>query len=254
MSKTAYLLLGVLLSASSFGGVEPYKLEKLFAIKKGYDSNDNVEIVALAKLPNHCFRAHSYQLKKLSDFEYMLKFDVKKKEITPCENVQINDFSTPLYYTKSIDLGQLNKGEYNVYYESFSEVPKKVSFTVDAAMTSGVDDIEYAPVTNAFIPELVSLNESPMIILSGIFYSSCHALDHENIEVSKQDDVFVIIPKIKFLRNQSCTQNQRLLEGFVNLGPIAKPGTYLVHVRSQSGISVNKVFHVKKTDFNPQGR
>lgn len=226
MLKSFLLLIVLILSFNSFAHVEikELPLEEVFVVKKGYDTNDNIEVTFLAKLPSACFSPGHYKLTQTALKKYRLKFFIKKKTISSCKGEEKELLKTPVYYSKTISLGELEAGNYQVTFADETTLRTK-SFEVTKALANTMDDMEYAPVSNAFIPELV--------------YTTSDAQ---------------VIPKAQTLENPLCQKTEIPLQKIISLGSLKQPGSYLIHIRSQSGLSVNKVFQVRNKGFDPTRR
>lgn len=255
MFKSFFLLIVMLLSFHAFATpqIKEVDLEEVFVVKKGYDSNDNIEVTFLAKLPSACFSPGHYNLTQLSGNEFRLSFFIKKKGISSCAGEEKIQLKNPVYYSKTISLGELAAGEYKITFADQTKLRTK-SFRVTKALANTLDDMEYAPVSNAFIPELVYTTSDAQVILSGIITTTCMDIFDEDIKVTRQGDVFVIIPKAQTIENPLCQKTEIPLQKIISLGSLKKPGSYLIHIRSQSGLSVNKVFQVRSKTFDPTGR
>ena len=158
----------------------------------------------------------------------------------------------PIQFTNLLELGNLKAGTYTVKYNTGSKVETK-TFEVSAAVSSGIDDFLYAPVSNAFIPELIYSTDSAEVILTGILTNTCMTFNGE-VNVKRMGNVFIVLPKMSLNTFAQCSPTQIPLQSIVSLGAIKKEGRYLVHVRSTTGRSVNKVFTVKASPFDNVGR
>lgn len=241
-SIIALLLLNIGIATA---GVEiKMNIEEVFVVPTGYDSNDNVEVTFLSQLPGPCFEPSGHKLSLNGEKTYELSFYAKLKPISTCQqNSDLID--TPVFYSQTIALGELTRGEYEIQFQHQNQIKRK-SFSINEARSNEIDDMSYAPVSNVFIPELVYFSQDVKVILSGIIRSSCATLNNHNIEVTQLGNIFLIIPKSEIIEQSDCTPIEVPLQNIVSLGSIQKAGSYLIHVRSQSGLSVNKVFHVRQ--------
>lgn len=251
------LLTFILISLSSLAYSGPriteLALNDVFVVSEGYDTNDNVELTFLTKLPSACYSPSKYTLTKEISKKYKLKFFIKRKNISGCDENNISMIKVPVYYSQTISLGELKEGNYSVEYTNTQELTS-VGFKISASTSTTMDDMEYAPVSNAFIPEMIYTTNDAQVILSGIFQSSCMDVFGQDISVTKLGNIFVVIPKATLSPSPNCLDVETPLQKIVSLGEILTPGAYLIHVRSQSGLSVNKVFQVREKEFDPSGR
>lgn len=217
-------------------------IEKLFVIQNGFDSNDDIEITLQTKLPNACYKVHETIANKTTEQSFTVKVLAKKKDLSGCDISLIN---APVNVTQTISLGELAAGEYQFNYQT-RDGEKSQTMKVKPTLNQTIDDVIYAPISNAFIPELIYPTQNAQVVLTGIFNNTCMDLTPQNIKVIKEENKFIIIPKTTFLQRVKCRSTQRPIRHIINLGPVSKPGLYLVHVRSLSGLAVNKVFYVNK--------
>ena len=255
--KNYMLTLLIVFTVQAYGetnsNLKNLDLENVFVISKGYDTNDNVEITFLAKLPSACYRPYQSNLNKINEFHYRLDLTIKLKDISSCkEPIDPEQVLNPIYYTETVTLGELKAGDYRVTYNKAFEQSKV--FNVVNAQVGSIDDFLYAPVTNVFIPEMTYFTDDARVILSGIIQSSCVVLYNRNISVTKLGNVFVVTPKANIVPNSVCERVEVPLQQIISLGKIDVEGSYLIHVRSQSGLSVNKVFHIRERHNDQSGR
>jgi hypothetical protein len=78
--------------------------------------------------------------------------------------------------------------------------------------------------------------------------------EYGEVNVKRMGNVFIVLPKMSLNTFAQCSPTQIPLQSIVSLGAIKKEGRYLVHVRSTTGRSVNKVFTVKASPFDNVGR
>lgn len=234
--------------------VSEVPIEEVFVAPKGYDSNDNIEIIVDGKLPNACYELYKTETKTIGFNIYVKQF-IKIKQISECRPENQSQQTTPLWpvqFTNRIEIGELQSGLYSIIYNS-NFIEKKKKFEVTKSVSSSIDDDLYAPVSNAFIPELIYTTSNAEVILTGIMTNTCMSFQGD-VEVIKHSNVFVILPKMTVHRNRPCMSTMEPLQYIVSLGEIKKEGRYLIHVRSTTGRSVNKLFSVKESPFDPSGR
>jgi hypothetical protein len=234
----------------------PVAIEQAFIPELGYDDNDNIEIVIDGKLPNACFELHTTRIEiDQQNYKINLKQSMQVKDIHECQPQQQNQagiFQWPIQYTTTVALGNLLAGTYKLYFNNGATTKHK-TFKVAKANHTGLDDTLYAPVSDAFIPELMYVGDQAHVVLTGILTNSCMNFN-QDIEVSKIGNVFIILPKMTFITDQYCHPTMLPLQSIVNLGELTQEGRYLIHIRSTSGRSVNKVFSIIKDPLNNDGR
>lgn len=239
-------LLSMLLvySFTAFTGqskIQELQIEKLFVIENGFDSNDDVEITLQMKLPNACYKVHDAKIQKIDAHSYELRAFAKKKDLSGCE---VGHYNTPINVTQTLYLGELPPGEYKFHFNAKDSEQMEKIMIIKAAHEQTIDDDLYAPISNAFIPELIYPTESGIVVLTGIFHNNCFFLNQENIKIIRENNIFIIIPQAQYLNRDKCKNEFVPIRQVVDLGPIENPGSYLIHVRSMSGLAVNKVFFV----------
>jgi hypothetical protein len=253
MKKLALLIIiiiGINYAKATAPSIHSVNITELFVIEEGFDTNDNIEVTFYTQLPNACYKPYKHEVTKENN-QFKLEFFIKQKELTGCER-ELTDLDFPINYTQTISLGEHEAGNYSILYKQTGVFQSKV-FKIKQATSVTLDDRLYAPVSSAFIPELINPTQHAQVILTGIFNNSCMKLSNRDIEVSLQGNVFIILPKARLVKGNKCKQEQFALQSIVDLGEVVKEGHYLVHIRSQSGLSVNKVFHVKKGKIDTRG-
>lgn len=255
--KVLILLISLMsIDVLAIAPLKEVNIEEIFIAPKGYDSNDNIEFIIDGKLPSACYELNKTETNKVNNNIYVKQF-IKVKEISECRPENQSTSSTPLWpvqFTKRVELGELKAGKYNIIYSINSSSKKQQkTFTVTRSTSNSIDEELYAPVSNAFIPELIYPTPSAEVILTGILTNTCMSFQGD-VKVIRHDNVFIVLPKMSIHRNRPCMETMEPLQHFVSLGEIKKEGRYLIHVRSTTGRSVNKLFNVKESPFDPSGR
>jgi hypothetical protein len=219
-------------------------VEALFAPLQGFDDNDNVQVVLHGTLPNSCYSLGEYKVEKTagSDKVRIRQFAYKKKDGYCAEGQSIPDhLAMSIPFTTEVPIGQLPAGNYEINYFQRGETPGSArrSLGVIRATTPNVDNLPYAAVSNIASPDVFNGAENVSVKLNGVLNSSCTHLE-DKVLVTQEDDVFVIRPQVRVDQGVYCMQVLIPFELNLNLGK-AKPGHYLVHVRSMNGKSVNRV-------------
>lgn len=245
-----FIFLGFEFAHSTSKNIFELKIKELFVIEKGFDTNDDIEFSFYTQLPSSCFRPYKKEITRDGN-NITLKLLIKRRNLTGC-GFENSGTEFPINYSDTIRIGELKSGKYNVRFLTENTTVSK-SFYVKPSTSNNLDENNYAPISSAFIPELIQPTNHAHVILTGIYNNTCERLTDSNIEIIKQNNVFIVLPKIKASYSQSCFNDQSALQNIVNLGPILREGHYMIHIRSQSGLSVNKIFHVKKPIFEPRG-
>jgi hypothetical protein len=202
----------------------------------GFDSNDNTEVILHGNFPSSCYKLghSSYEVDKekkvinvsLSAYEYRSGF---------CSQVV-----TP--YVESIKVGVLPVGEYKVNVAG-SDIQE--SLRINQSMVATPDSHLYAQVTNANLINIRSLEGSSMqkLQVEGVYpYTFVGCAIMEKIEIHHvRDDILEVLPIIKLIpEGEECN---RLSNDFVVETEVTSEliGEGLLHVRSSSGSSFNRV-------------
>ena len=241
MKFSLLIFLSIFTSATYAVDLQQVVLEELFVINKGYDSNDDIEITAHGQLPSGCYKIEKVKVTAISNSQFNVQALMSKKRLRGCTSEIL---STPVNFTKTISLGELPAGQYEFLFET-KEGQKSKAMDIAVAQRQTIDDNFYAPISNAFIPELIFTTQSPNVVLTGIFHTNCFQLNNQNIQVVRDGNIFIILPKSTLISLNRCNQQKYPIQQIVGLGNIKEPGHYLIHVRSLNGLSINRVFHVE---------
>lgn len=236
----------LILAALSFNLQAAINFNDIYIVKKGFDSNDNIEATVFITLPDACKKVESVNFEQKQN-KFVFSAKIKERKLEGCNLGKLN---FPFNHIETISLGKLSAGHYQYSFETKRSLKTK-SFEVKKSQSSNLDDYLYAPVSNIFTPELAYTNQRIGVILDGMFYNSCYYLNDANIEIQRQENIFIIQPKLSFIDKSECIEVPYPLQSFIELPAIESPGSYLLHVRSQSGLSVNRVFHVFAAQDSP---
>jgi hypothetical protein len=202
-------------------------------IPKGFDDNDNVQIVLAGEFTSTCYKVGPSSV----------KVDPVRKEIRVRDDAIFHDGCCCTFmlvsYVKPIDLGILPAGKYSVLLEKDSVGMNSLlqgELTVAQSFTIGPDDHLYAPVSHA---EVTARDE---LILKGNFKNSCMRMkkikvQHQN---HQKDPVIVILPVAEFSGSVTCRSGSFPFEERLQLPRLTDELT-LIHVRSLNGQALNKV-------------
>lgn len=200
---------------------------------KGFDTNDNAELVVSGAYPNSCYR--------VGRTEVTVDKENKTVDVTVLSNFLSNQFCLQIYvpFTQTLSLGVLDKGDYtvNVNQENRAELP------VAKAQGDQVDDFLYANV------EGLIRNRQNSFVIEGTLPNDCSYLDEIKV-TDERGDVFSVLPITRAFEN--CTPENVDMEGpefkaGFSINP-ASDGLKLIHVRSLNGQSLNRVVSVS-ADF-----
>ncbi|MCB0418057.1 MAG: hypothetical protein KDD39_10420 [Bdellovibrionales bacterium] len=141
-------------------------------------------------------------------------------------------------YTQTVDLGMLEKGNYQVI-DGDSAVPLgKLEIHKATQIGPGTDDYIYAPVEDAFV-EIDKNTGKKVAVLHGAFSNSCMSFD--KTEVHAYPEVVIVQPVVRFEEQPNCQAGHFAFKKTVELDKVGD-GAFLLHVRSMNGKAINKVY------------
>lgn len=234
MKNIKKLLAVGLLASVALAGVPVEKLvpvENIYS-PNGFDSNDNAEIIIEGYLPNLC---HKAPFKKV-------RVDGNKIHISI--SAYNYDSSNPFCpevivpFLESVDVGVLDKGDYEVIVNGHSMYEKKSNMRVYESSSDAVDENVYANVE--FIEKEAG---SRVVKLKGYNPSDCFEKDEINV-INNKKDVYSILPKMKQV-SDFCPMKMVPFEYELEVPKNLDKDKVLLHVRVMNGKSVNSVFNNK---------
>jgi hypothetical protein len=234
----------IFLATQTFAANIPLKIDGILLPHQGFDDNDVIELVIDTHLPNICFRATTPQI-KIDETTKIISITAfaTKRDLAEC---QIENLATPyqfpVQYSENLKIGVLSEGKYTIVFGQTAN--EQTFFEVEKASMTSIDEKLYAPIGQVFVPEMISSKDDVQVILTGVLNNSCMGLLEKNIKVIPQGDVFVILPVLTYLQRSDCQAISRPFQFIISLGK-QKIGRYLLHTRSLSGNSINRLFSVK---------
>lgn len=254
------VLVSLLLSVSAQAQPSPMQGEsveipvrKVFAPMRGYDDNDLVEVVLWGYLPNGCYQIAQATVDKDSRGMPVRIHQMATKSVDGvCANQDTlpDSLKYPVPFTTELVLGNLPMGDFTIEYNTPNgKAERTINIAHAEALT--IDNQPYASVSNAQVREILPANQDAVVTITGVLNNSCAYLT-DDFEVVRQPDVMVLLPVVRYHQNTECAFYLRPFERTVNLGKL-EPGRYLLHVRSQQGKAVNRLFFVGKSELsNPK--
>ena len=224
--------------ASAYGSDQPrvqtLKPSEVFT-PKGFDSNDNAQIVVAGALSGYCMKLGAVQH----------KVDIANKRIYINQSVSItgncSDLAMYIPYSTVINLGALPAGNYDIgaldtngQYAKMSTLPISPAKTQSSNTT---DERLYAPVANLKF-DMNPTMSAPVITISGVLTNSCLSLG--NIEARPTaNNILEVLPIVKVAR-ENCKMTTAPFSKSIALPGFPSIDT-LIHVRAMGGQSINKV-------------
>lgn len=210
------------------GALVPVASQDVF-VPKGFDDNDQIEVVLDGYLPNSC-----YQLDSVTK-----TIDEATKTITVQQMARVYPgqcLMALVPFTSEVKVGILSKGDYKIVTNRGNF---ETSLNVAMSTTAGPDDFLYAPVERTWIER--AQDGSLTAVLEGRFTNTCMVFDE--VKVIYSGKTIEVLPVMKMEDRTDCVDQQVPYRKMQALS-FQLPGRYLLHVRSLNGQAVNTVFPV----------
>jgi hypothetical protein len=194
-------------------------------VPKGFDSNDNVEIIVEGWLPNLCYKTPHAEVEVDGNI-----ININMMAYSIDDGTQLcAEMIVPFIHTTSV--GVLDKGMYTVVVNREFES----QLFVDESTSDGIDDYVYANVE--VVERVYGTNK---VLLKGHNPSFC--FEFEKFETSHNDkDVIAVQPIMKKV-NSSCPMKMVPFTYEYEVPQVLPREKVLLHVRSMSGKSINSLF------------
>ncbi len=196
---------------------------------KGFDTNDNTEIIISGFLPNLCHKAPTTSYELISN---TIHVSVQALKYDP-SNPFCAEMIVP--FVESVNIGILDKGNYDIVVNGQTVFEKSSNIYIEEAGDSAIDDFTYANVE--YVEK--SMN-GRKISLIGHNPSDCFVLDEVKV-VDNNKDTFSILPIMKQV-SEFCPQKMIPFTYDVEIPQNLKTSKVLLHVRVMDGKSVNTLF------------
>ena len=205
-------------------------------VPKGFDSNDNAQVILDGSLINTCYKSGPSAA----------RVDINKKRIVIsnqtyvypgdwCAQIQTPDL-------KVVDLGILLPGKYSLFVRN-GNLPLSAAGQMEIMETPnpqspfGPDDYLYAPVSDAFMQDPTD-PQNRKLVLRGVFPDSCMTLGETRVKMDQS--VIVVLPIAQHPGTACNSGGPQTYESIVDLSTAPK-GKQLIHVRSMNGKSLNRI-------------
>lgn len=199
-------------------------IKKVFA-PKGFDTNDETQIVVSGYLPNLCYKAPRAEASVVGK---TISITVR----ATMHEGQIYCAQVILPFLEVISVGNLPKGDYQIVVNGPSRFAARAELQVVESAGPELDDHVYANVSR-----VESTPGSHKVVLSGTNPSDCFELDRIEF-VSNQKDTYSILPILKQVKPQ-CAPQKVPFAWTVEVPSTLKGEEILLHVRAMDGRSVN---------------
>jgi len=232
--NTSLLVLGTFLafgaSAMRDDGIPsvvevPAPIKGVF-VPKGFDSNDNAQVVVTGAYPNSCYKVGPTNL-RVDKKNNVVEIDVNAYYAA-------GSYCLMLYipFTQTVNVGVLPPGDYKLVVNSkVGEV-----LPVALATSENPDDFVYATV------ESLARRSREVFQLQGFLPNSCADISEIRV-LEEQGNVLTVLPIVSFAEGCKPSGDDRDLGFSEDFSvPAHLKGQKLIHVRSLNGASVNNVF------------
>ena len=203
---------------------------------KGFDSNDESEIIISGHLPNLCYRTPKSSSKIVGN----------KIEITVSSfyhNPAMFCAEAIVPFVEVVKVGVLDKGQYEIVVNKATPYEAKSDIAISESISGAQDDFVYANVDH-IEKNLGDRN----IKIKGYNPSDCFVFDKVDV-VSNNKDTLSILPKMKQV-SDFCPLKMVPFEYDFEVPRVENEKTILLHVRSMEGRSVNSLFEQVDLQMN----
>ncbi len=195
-------------------------------VPKGFDSNDNVEIVATGTLPNTCYRRPFGEAKIVDN---QISINIKATKVSEKNTACIMAL---VPYMVSVPLGQLSEGNYEIVANPGGINEKTNAIDIEKPHSASIDNFTYANVT-----QVKNIDGSGYLAIEGTHPSSCMEIDRIELIANKNNDTYAVLPIIKQIE-PICDTTMKPFVYNVRL-PEPPKSDVLMHVRKLDGNALN---------------
>lgn len=179
------------------------------------------------RLPDLCHKAPKLIWKAVAD-KVFIDAILMKQEGAVCPQVVVP-------FLETVALGTLPKGEYDIIVNAGTDLVKRNHLTVEEAPANAVDSFIYANINH-----IETKAGSNLIRLNGYNPSDCLELKEFKI-TDNSFNAFAILPIMEQVRDH-CPMKMVPFSYEIEIPRLANQKEVLLHVRSMSGKSVNRLF------------
>lgn len=204
-------------------------------VPKGFDNNDNVEVVVTGKFPNPCYIKNSMHVAVRED-KILIEVTALKKDHPDTE--MCAPMEVP--FKESITIGNLQGGSYEITVNEKTPYEQTGSLDVAVSDSNSVDDHLYPIVEYVELGFTGGLSGDALIIARSP--SDCVVFDRLKY-ISNDKDTISILPIMRKVSGE-CNNRQKRLEIPVKFRPQAfRNKDILLFVRSIEGKSVHSIIN-----------
>ena len=204
-------------------------------VPRGFDNNDNLEVVVTGKFPNPCYIKNKVEVEVLGNKVLInvtaLKRDNNRAAI--CEPMTVP-------FKEDITVGNLQGGNYEVIVNEKTEYEQREKLFVSTSTSNSVDDHLYPIVEYVELGFTGGMNGSAFLVAKSP--SDCVVFDRVEYTTNNKDTIS-ILPIMKKV-SQHCNENKKRITIPIkfNLRSLANKDV-LLFVRSIEGKSVNSIIN-----------
>lgn len=230
---TFLLIFGAFASYAQEPELEEIPIDHIY-VPKGFDSNDNVEVVVKGYLPNLCYKVPRIDAVRLGNQILIKAFAYKYENKNGCPEMVVN-------FLETVSLGFLDEGSYSAEAETLLYHTKS-NFEVGKPSGPFTDDHIYANVD--YVESILDVPTPGWrrVILRGEHPNSCMDFKEVNF-VSNDKDTISILPIMK-IKNEDCIRGSYPFKKTIILPEVLSGKHILLHVRVMNGKSVNRLFRM----------
>ena len=226
--KNLFLLI-TLIAASNLMAATLVPVTSVFS-PKGFDSNDDTEVIVAGYLPNLCYKSPKAEYEVDGN---KINITIKARKNSN-NNLMCPEAIVP--FVESIHVGVMDKGHYEITVNGNSIYEKKSEIYVAEATSDAIDEDIYANVE--YVEKQLG---SRTVQLKGYNPSDCFVLDEINV-VDNDKNVYSVLPKMKQV-SDFCPMKMVPFTIEMEVPSKLKAEEVLLHVRVMDGKSVNSVFN-----------
>ena len=201
-------------------------------VPKGFDSNDQVEIIISGELPSTCY------LRPRGETKIENNRVVVEMKATKIVDRNIVCIEAIIPYLISVPLGELSVGNYDIAVNVGADSEKTSSIQIDNPSSNSINNFNYANVTNVQRPSL-----EREIIISGIHPSSCMEIERVEVITNPISNTYSVLPIIK--QAQPICDSMIKPFAFTLKLPNGRTAQELVHIRKIDGTALNFLIEEK---------
>ena len=195
---------------------------------KGFDTNDNTQVVVSGYLPSLCYKAQTSEVKVIGKTIAVTVKALVDERVEFCLQMIVP-------FLETVNVGVLDKGTYNVVVNGGSEFESLSNIKVDESSSSAVDNYVYAN-----LDYVEKVEGSRRVILKGYNPSDCFQFDRVEF-ISNSKDTYSVLPIMKQVR-PDCPMKMVPMTIEAEVPKTLSSDLVLLHVRIMDGKSINSLF------------